>query len=496
MSLLLHLRRLLKVRGLRTSWSVPESLWPQRVSEEGKGGCTGNANRSHLQAGATTRLTAAACLEIVVLGGLIPTALLWFSQPQSLALVFPLLVLLPLLLGLHYGLLAGTSGALSTAVVLAGITHLKPDLLSEFPGTSAVGLLLVGMGAGEARDIWAAQLRRLNYLCAYHQTRLKQFTSDYQLLQISHSQLERRVAGSANSLRTALERLKRREPVSDVARNERLGGIGDWLLEIMAEAGNLHTAAVYEMSGQGILRLPSVAMIGKATDLSLFNPLLRETLRTGSLTSVHAGHEAFHEHVIAVIPLVDATGHIHGVVSINDMPFLSIQKDTFELLAVLGRHIGDILARRTRPMAEMDGPFTLRESLQLNLVGAKSHALPAALIAYKIVDTSRRDGLVAHCCNGRGLDQSWISINGKGQTVILKLLPLTDEIGVKSYLARIESMQAGACAAMHGVVTHLWMLAENQTADGLLTEVCVICDFNPLDLKLEKHLNFPSEAAL
>jgi polysaccharide biosynthesis protein PelD len=498
MNRILPLRRPKKVRGPRTSWSIAEPRGPQPAPEGAQGGRTGVATRSLSQPSATTRLTALACFEIVVLGGLVPAALLWFCQPQSLPMVLPALVLIPLLLGLHYGFLAGAGGALLTAVVLAGFSHLKPDLLSEFPRTSAIGLLLVGMGAGEARDIWAAQLRRLNYLCNYHQTRLKQFTSDYQLLKVSHSQLERRVAGSANSLRTALERLKLRAPVPDAARSEPLGGIGDWLLEIMAEAGNLHTAAVYETSGRGILRLPSVAMLGKATDLSPFNPLLRETLRTGSLTSVHAGHEAGHEHVIAVIPLIDASGHIHGVVSINEMPFLRIHQDTFELLGVLGRHIGDVLARQTRPLGDTQGPFTLRESLQRNLVDAKSHALPAALIACKIVDAARRDSLVAHCCNdSRGLDQSWNSINREGKTVILKLLPLTDDIGVKSYLARMESMQAGAGTAMRGIVTYLWMLDKNQTADELLDEVCVVCDFDPpLERTVKKHLNFSSEAAL
>jgi polysaccharide biosynthesis protein PelD len=492
------LRRPQKVRGPRSSSSILEPGWLQRVPDGAQGDCTRNAKRSLSQPGATSRLTASAYLEIVVLGGLVPAALLWFCWPQSLPLVLPALVLIPLLLGLHYGFLAGACGALLTAGVLAAFAHLKPDLLSEFPRTSVIGLLLVGMGAGEARDIWAAQLRRLNYLCNYHQTRLKQFTSDYQLLKVSHSQLERRLAGSANSLRAALERLKLREPVSDAARSEPMGGIGGWLLEIMAEAGNLHTAALYETSGRGILRLPSVAMLGKATDLSPFNPLLRETLRTGSLTSVHAGHEAVHEPVIAVVPLIDASGHIHGVVSINEMPFLSIHQDTFELLGVLGRHIGDVLARQTRPMGDTQGPFTLRESLQRNLVDAKSHGLPAALIACKVVDAARRDSLVAHCCNGsRGLDQSWISVNREGKTVILKLLPLTDEIGVKSYLARMESMQAGAGAAMHGIVTYLWTLDKNQTADELLEEIRIVCDFDPLlDRSVQTNLNFPSEAAL
>ena len=438
-----------------------------------------------------------AYIEILVFGGLIPAALLWFTQGQSLQIVLPWLVLIPLLLGLHYGFFAGTAGALLTAVVLAMTTYLKPDLLAEFPRAPAIGLLLVGMGAGEARDIWASRMRRLKYLCLYHQTRLKQFTSDYQLLQVSHLQLERQVAGSGTSLRTALKQLKLRNPVLDASLNEPLGGIGNWVLEILAEASDLHTAAVYEISEQGILRLPYVAMLGKATEMSMFNPLLRKTLHTSLVSSVHATNEAGHEHVIAVIPLVDASGHIHGVVSINDMPFLRIHQETFELLGVLGRYIGDLLARRTRSMSDTQGAFTLRESLQRNLVDAKKHAVPMALIACRIVDPVRRDLLVAHCCHtSRGMDHSWISISRKGEAVILTLLPFTDEAGLKSYRTRLQGKQAGGSTSMQGMVTNLWMLDKNRTADELLTEVCQLCDIEALDPRPIKQLHVLSEAAL
>lgn len=493
----LLLRRPTKVRGFRSPGATPETPAQKRTSDGAPMNRNGSAARSLASSNFDMKLAGATFLEIIVLGGLIPTALLWFVQAQSLPMVLPALVLFPLLLGLQYGFLAGSCGSLLTVLVFAGMAYLKPGLLGEFPKAQAIGLLLVGMGAGQARDIWNARVRKLDYLCHYHQTRLEQFTSAYQLLQVSHSQLERRMAGGTNNLRAALDRLELRDPVFDVTRDEPLGGIGEWLLEIMVEAGNLHIAALYEMNGKGILRLPSVAMVGKATDLSLFNPLLRETLRTGSLTSVHANNEAVHEHVIAVVPLIDAAGHIHGVVAIYDMPFLSIHQDTFELLGVLGRHIGDILSRRTRPMGETQSPFALRECLQRNLADAKRHALPAALIACKIVDAEHRDSLVNHCCNSsRGLDQSWISINRQGQSVIVKLLPLTDEAGVKSYLARLEREQTGSDAAMHGLVTYQWMLDKNRTADEMLAEVCAACDMDAPESVPEKPLHFLSEAAL
>jgi hypothetical protein len=392
-----------------------------------------------------------------------------------------LLVFFPLLLGLRYGFLAGSVGAALTAAAVAWMNYLNPVVLGDYPKAQAVALLLAGMAAGEARDLWNARMRQLDYICRYHQTRLQQFTGAYQALQVSHAQLERRMVGGATSLRTALERLRLRAPAAGADPQAPLGGMGDGLLEIMADACNLHTAAVYALNDRGVLRLPAVAMIGQAAELSPFNPLLRETLRTGALTSVHAGNEAVHEPVIAVVPLVDATGHIHGVVSISDMPFLNIHQETFELLGVLGRHIGDILARRTRPAEQLLGFHALRYSLQRNLLDAKEHGLPGALLACKIVDAARTDALVALCSHGsRGLDQSWISRNRKGQPVVVKLLPMTDEAGVKRFLARLESGPPAADGAKGGIITYLWMLEKNRTADDFLAEIAAACDIETL----------------
>ncbi len=488
---------LMRARDVRLSSAVPKSIRPDCALGGSHMSSNGVAARHLSESDADTGLAALAYLEIIVLGALIPAGLLWFSHTQYIQFVLPLLVLSPLLLGLHYGFFPGAGGALATTVALAVITYFKPDLLGEFPKTQAISLLLVGMVCGEARDIWTARLGRLQYLCNYHQNRLEQFTSTYRILQISHSQLERRVAGSTNNLRTALERLELRDPDSYVTHSEQLDGIGDWLLDIMVEAGNLHTAAVYGMNGRGILRMPPIAIVGKAKELSRFNPLLREALMTGSLTSVRASNQAIHESVIAVVPLIDATGHIHGIVSINEMPFLSIHQDTFEVLSVLGRHIGDILARRTRPMGDTQGPFTLRQSLQRNLIDANKHAIPAALVACKIVDATRRDLLITHCChNSRGLDQSWITINRKGQTVILKLLPLTDEIGVNSYLTRLEYGQVGGSSAINGIVTYLWMLDKDRTADEILKEVYVACEIEAVEATPRNNQHSISEVAL
>ena len=460
--------------------SALEALLPDRQADSDRAGDGDPAGRSSAM---KRRPVSGAYVETFLFGSMIPMLMLWFAaQGPWTPYVLPILYLAPLLLGLRYGFASGAAGAALTAVSLVLVSLLKPDTAFAEPRAQAIGLVLVGMVAGQASEIWAARIRRLSSLARYHQARLDQFTSAYHLLKVSHAQLKQRVAGGTRNLRNALERLKQREPLLNAQGGEPLGGIAEELLGIMVEQGDLYTAAVYALNERSLLRLPALAKAGDAPELSVFNPLLRETMRTGTLTSVQAGGDAGYEHVIAVVPLVDSSGYIHGVVVINDMPFLTVNADTFGLLGVLGKHIGDILARQTRPVDETDSIASLRDSLQRHLVDARQHGIPSALLACRIADTSRRELLVTHCgSSGRGLDQSWLAKDRRGHPVIFKLLPLTDETGATTFAKRLQREDVGGRSAKSGMVNHLWMLDQYRHSDEMLAEVCLACDIGNLD---------------
>ena len=465
--------------------STLRTLLPDRQADHDRAGDGERTGSLAAPSAVKRRPVSGAYVETFLFGSAVPTVMLWFAAQGPWApYALPILYLAPLLLGLRYGFAAGAAGAVLTAISLVLVALLKPDAAFAVPRTQAIGLVLVGMVAGQASEIWATRIRRLSYLARYHQTRLEQFTSAYHLLEVSHAQLEQRVASGTRNLRNALERLKQREPLLKAQGGEPLGGIADELLDIMVEQGDLYTAAVYALNERSLLRFPALAKAGDAPELSVFNPLLRETLRTGMLTSVQAGSEAGYEHVIAVVPLVDSSGHIHGVVVINDMPFLAVNPDTFGLLGVLGKHIGDILARLTRPLDEADNAASLRDSLQRHLIDARRHGIPSALLACRIADASRRELLVTHCGrsgSGRGLDQSWIAKDRQGRPVIFKLLPLTDKIGATTFIKRLQRESVGGQPAKSGMINYLWMLDEYRHSDEMLAEVCLACDIKNLD---------------
>lgn len=422
-------------------------------------------------------------VETFLFGFVVPLVMLWLSAQGPWAIYcLPLLYIAPLVLGLRYGFAAGVSGALLAAISLAVVALLKPDAAFTGLRVQAMGLSLVGMISGQACEIWTVRLRRMRALARYHQTRLEQFTSAYHLLKVSHAQLEQRVVGGARNLRNALEALHNREPLRHAQSSEPLGGIAEELLNIMVEQGDLYTAAVYALNERNLLKLPALAKAGEAPELSVFNPLLRETMRTGLLTSVQKAGDAGHERVIAVIPLIDSTGQLHGVVVVNDMPFLAVNLETFGLLGVLGKHMGDILTRLTRPIDKTDSVSSLRDSLQRHLVDARQHGVSSALLACRIADASQRDLLVALCGrSGRGLDQTWVAHDRQGQPVILKLLPLTDEAGAITLANRLQRTDLGGRFASNGMVNRVWMLNQYRHSDDLLTELCLACDIEYLD---------------
>lgn len=431
-----------------------------------------------------------ALLETLLLGAVASFMLLWFAaQSRWAPYAWPVLNMLPLVLGLRYGFVAGLATGTLAAASLALVAVLRPDQAFAAAQAQAIGLVLVGMIAGQASEIWASRTRRLDALARYRLERLEQFTSAYHLLKVSHAQLEQRVAGGAFNLRNALERLKQCAPLLQGQASEPLAGLADDLLHILVEQGGLYTAAVYGVSERQLLRLPALAKAGDAPELSVFNPMLREALRTGKVTSVKTGADAAQDQVIAVVPLVDSRGQVHGVVAIHDMPFLAANPDTFGLLGVLGRHMGDLLASRTRPVDENDGVASLRANIQRHLVDAREHGVPCALLAFRMAPSSWREQLVAHCSrSGRGLDQSWLTHDRQGHPAVFRLLPLTDERGAQTFMKRLQMERIGSRPAHSGMASYLWMLDQYRDADEMVAEVGWVCNVDNLGLLVQYDL--------
>lgn len=439
----------------------------------------------------------APAFETVVLAAVVPATVLWQVKASWLPdadSLWPAFI--PLLLGLRYGLRAGLGASTLLVAVMGGFTLVSGTPAREFEPIHAVGLLLLGMTAGEFRDGWASRFRKLEAEGSYHRARLDEFTRTYHLLQASHAQLERQLGSNAVSLRTLLQRLKL-QPGFAAAKDEKgLEGVGKSLLELFADAGRLHTAALYSIGERGTLLVPAVATLGQAAELSPFNPLLRQALSTGCLTSLRVQQDIGSAGVIAVVPLVDSSGRVHGIVSIHEMPFFALRQSTFDLLAVLGGHVGDILARRMKPLDGTGGIAAFRLCLQRALKDVVTGSVPASLVSVRIGAGPDQADVVARISHeGRGLDRKWIGTDREGCAVVVALLPLTDAAGAECFLDRIGRLAdkyGKATDASEAWVRKVWSLSAQHDAAGLLDEVLsrfeVVCgqDVIEVDGKLSR----------
>ena len=419
-----------------------------------------------------------AAAEITVLAFVIPEVL-FLARPQLTGVLLPLLSLIPLLLGLRYGFVASTAASLMLMLVLFQFYYYPPHALKNFPKLQAIVYLLAGSVAAQFHDYWRRILHDARALAAQDRLRLAQFTSTFHLLQASHAQLERQLVGNRISLRTSLQRLKDHLATSPADATKPLGGFGSWLLELLAETCNLHAAAAYTINDNGLIALAPAASFGVTTNLSPFNPLLREALSSGRVVSLGANDTSV-EHVIAVVPLVDSRGKIHGVVSINHMAFIAIQQRTFDLMAIIARQAGDIMSGHANLLAGADDSQVLLDYLRRGIASAHLHRLPLAVVAVKIVEPLMQEQLIARCLEvHRGIDQSWLSHDRLNRPVIVMLMPMPHHDAARNKVQRLRDHVAEACGtqvAAKGIENFVMMLDRDCSAENALETMLLACD--------------------
>ena len=411
--------------------------------------------------------------EILVLAGIIPSSIVLLQQGRYLATLLPFLLFIPLLLGLFHGFLAGGGGGVLIALILALTTHFAPSLLPVFPKVWVICLIAVGMVSGEARDFWRSRLYGALAQARLHELRLGQFAPAYQALQISHAVLERQLAGSGPSLRAVLERVRRARHAGPPTSGRSLDGVADWILDIMVDVGQLQSASLHAVTDEATLCIPAAASFGSPFPPVRGDPLITEVLRTGLLAIAGDLHGNRAGRAMAAVPLVDATGKVHAVAVIDSMSFTSAHAGTFDLLAVLGRHLGDVLASRLTARQSTPAGVVFPARLRQLLQDPRATALPFSLVVCRVTDGARSAGVHDHVSRySRAVDTSWYRDSRNGDLVILQLLCDTDAAGAASRVARLLQSQGLTDNTEAGIKVYHWFRDHTDDLDTLLNTVC------------------------
>ena len=381
-----------------------------------------------------------AWLEIAALAALATAA----SLIAGLAL--PWLALAPLLVGLRYG--AGPGVACTTAQVVALVIAARWRVAIEAPGSQAIlGWLIAGLVPGQFRDAWTRRLRRLEVHAGDARQRLRGLARAYHLVAASHDELQREIPGSPSSLRDALEAFARELVESaDGSPIDPTGGSApaERILAVFRTHASVRAATLHRVDAEGRVGR-AVASLGTAPARD-DDPVIRQAADLGEVVSVRDLPEA--SGALAAIPLADVTGRVHAVVAVHELPFLCLHQDTLTRFAVLGGHLGDLVARASdasHAVVEAQPTRAFCASVSRSVHELRRYGVPASL-AIAVLEASPGEThvprILAHClaAHRRITDDAEIVV-GRGRTVqVVILLRLTGALGLRSYLTRLEEV--------------------------------------------------------
>jgi len=372
----------------------------------------------------------------------------FFTQQQDpfrLEGGFPWAVLAPLLAGLRYGFVYAFVSALLILAMLGVAINQQWQAASGFPLAWAIGVVLVGMVAGEFRDSWGRRLHRLEGAYQYRAERLEEFTRSYQLLRLSHDRLEQTVANSGLSLREGIMRLQSELETIDGLTQASFAK----LLEFVAEYAALTQACIVGLTGDRVDSTKVLAAVGDHFPIDDGDPVVRAALESGELAAVNLVKErvADQNTLLAAIPLADSTGDIHAILLVRAMPFFAFNEDNLKLIDVLSAHGVDHLRFGTATSSAARFIASFERVRQ-------DHArfgLDATLLRIRLVPGQKAElGRVYEKLHAavRGIDVMCMGRDSKGdkadkgEAVIWILLPLTDIAGARAWMQREEGVLA------------------------------------------------------
>lgn len=408
-------------------------------------------------------------LEALVITLVLPV-IGWLINPQDPLLLGSgltwLLAIAPLLVGMRYGFAMGFSSAL-LGVAFIGIEgwwyhdDVLIDRAQRLP--IAIALILVGMVAGEMSDVWRRRLQQMAVIHKAQSTRLEEFVRHYQLLRVSHDQLAERLAANPFTLRDALKALEEKFqhlPPSQAP----LAHHGSELLTFLAQHARVQQAVLIPLGHQQQPHFEQATWFGGEACLERHDPMLRACLEQRCMiclkSAMAQGINVDNAPLIAVVPLIDVTGHIHAVVAVTAMPFIDFHRGHLHLLAVLGAQLGDMLHQARQ--SPHDSPPDRRACVAQWVRHARDHQLTSLLI---LIDFSAQlspaqvQPIVDRVLSQqRGLDRGWLSFDDDLHHRLYLLLPLTQPQSFAIYAERLQEIFASQPgigeACQHIAITH------------------------------------------
>ena len=365
---------------------------------------------------------------------------------------YPWLWLVPLFLGLRYGLAA--SAISSLALVAAILVSFRLGWSGSVPPLiQMVGGGFAAVCAGQFRSSWNRRLQTDAARVAYAEQRLESLTRAFFITRLSHDRLEEALITQPVTLRGAMEQVRSLGGATGTGIGRESAGA---LLQLLAQYCRVEVAALHLREHGRLMDMPVAALGPMAPlahdDLLLSHALENEQAAYHSVDQIDTRGGVYR----VVFPIIDATGESLGVLVVRDLPLLALTEENLTIATAILQYFADeswaaaqtVGLRRQLPhcpsefahelikLQRLYGAAAVRSMLGLS--GANT--LRSSLIVLRTAKESA-DGpaiLDAVYAVRRGLDLYWRDPFGPYEPGMLILLPLAGNATTRGFLDRLD----------------------------------------------------------
>lgn len=404
----------------------------------------------------------------------------WLSADDPLVVygTFPWALLMPVLVALRYGSLAGVFAMLCMLVTWLVLREVGVYRAESFPETVMLGGFITTLLAGEFADLWHVRLMRAESSAGYSLDRLQTLTQRYILQRLSHNRLEENLLIQPHTLRNALLRLRNVGLAQSSAEIDVPGAQS--LLNLLAEYCQLQRAGLYSINN-GVVAETPVASLGAAVPLDESNDLLRYAIEQKHLAHIQQDEhkDSYHGGYIVCAPMVGPTGNVSGVLVVERLPLLALHHENLQLLWILMTLYADIADSGTVYQKLLlrwpTMPFEFaRELTALTRLRGKA-GIDTTLMLFVGDGTPQAAGVLEEINKDlRTLDIGWMV---DGSTLAI-LMPMTGTAGLEGFMLRLnETLQQKYLYASlrRAGIRHFHLAVDERPSSDQVTALLELC---------------------
>ena len=361
------------------------------------------------------------------------------ADPFFLNGQFPWPWIAPLLLSLRYGIAAGmTSAALLILPLLAPVW--QGEATYRLPIGYILGGLMTVLVSGQFSAVWNKRLRRSNQLSSHAGERFEQLSKAYFMVRLSHDRLEQNLISRPVTLRGAMTELRSLLAREEGSLDERTAAN---LLSILVHYCSLGSAAIYRCANDRV-EDGQIASCGRGAPLDHGDLLLRSAMESGNTVYQAVNRLAPGEtsSYLVVAPIRASSGELLGLLLVSDMPFLALERETLQIMAVILAYFADharaAADSRNILAAYPDCPPMFAAELVKMARLHRDLEITSSMAIINIPSLAGQNEIcVAMERLQRGLDHSWRHENGMFVQFVT-LMPFSGPAGIEGYKSRMS----------------------------------------------------------